>query len=226
MCVTALGAARGAAADAHRAESSRKDRQRAALVGTFAALIFAAHPLATQAVTYLIQRTAALAALLELGAVVLWLLARERGGRLPWGGSIACATLAAFTKEMSVALPILIAMLEALLPDPDRAPAIRNNEGGARDGGPGDARGRARFARIRRVAPYFVVWVVLLSTMSLPTAHRVAGVAGFRETTDISRSVYLTTELTVLPRYLLLFFWPRGQSLDPAVPLHVRADAA
>ena len=183
---------------------ARESDRRTRTVGALAALIFAAHPLATQAVTYLIQRTASLAALLELAAVVLWLRARDGGGRLAWASSLTCAVLAAFTKEMSVALPPLIAILEAMLPAP----------------------GKRLGTRVGRVAPYLIVWLLLLATVSLPTAHRLGGVAGFRETSDIPRLTYFMTELTVLPRYVMLFLVPRGQSLDPAAPLHASADTA
>jgi hypothetical protein len=205
-----------------RNEAATRDAgRRATVVGAVAALIFAAHPLATQAVTYLIQRTASLAALLELGAIVLWLRAREGAGRLTWAGSLACALLAAFTKEMSVALPLLIGMLEVMLPAPPRSQPVKR----AAAGSPAVASPRRDVgARVLRVAPYFVVWIALLATMSLPTAHRIAGVAGFRETSDIPRLTYFLTELTVLPRYLRLFLWPGGQSLDPAVPLHAHPD--
>jgi hypothetical protein len=192
-------------------EAGRDLEKRARVIGAIAALIFAAHPLATQAVTYLIQRTASLAALLELGSVVLWLRARDRGGRLIWASSLACAVLAAFTKEMSVALPLLIAMLEVMLP----APRL-----------PSGKRGSEALSRLARVAPYFIVWVLLLAAMSLPTAHRLSGVAGFRETPDIPRLTYFMTQLTILPRYVMLFLVPRGQALDPAAPLHASADPA
>jgi hypothetical protein len=51
-------------------------------------------------------------------------------------------------------------------------------------------------------------------------------VTGLRETTDISRGTYLLTELVVIPRYLGLWLWPRGQDLDPEVNLHPHLDAA
>ena len=42
-------------------------------LAAFSALIFMAHPLQTQAVTYIVQRTASMAAFFFLGAIVLYL---------------------------------------------------------------------------------------------------------------------------------------------------------
>jgi tetratricopeptide (TPR) repeat protein len=189
-----------AAFDARRAEAGRPvPTGRAARVGLWAALLFAAHPLATQAVTYDIQRTASLAALLELGAVACWLEARERGAWPAGAGLLVCAALAALTKEMAVALPLLLVMLAMRLGSP-----------------------RAW----RWVAASFVAWPILLLTMRLPSATLPAGTIGFRETSGIGRLAYLLTQLTVVPRYLRLFLWPRGQSLDPAAAVHPHLDAA
>jgi hypothetical protein len=108
--------ARGEPSDARQRASPR-------MVGLVAALLFAAHPLATQAVTYLIQRTTSLAALLELAAVAFFLRARRGREVRWWAASWSCALLAAQTKEMAVALPIGIALVEATLRAQGRAPA-------------------------------------------------------------------------------------------------------
>jgi hypothetical protein len=49
-------------------------------------------------------------------------------------------------------------------------------------------------------------------------------VTGWRETADIPRLAYLATQLIVVPRYLGLWIWPRGQSLDPDVAVRTGLD--
>lgn len=172
-------------------------------IGLVAALLFAAHPLATQAVTYLIQRTASLAAALELLAVALYLRARDRPGWVLWIASWAVALLAAFTKEMAVALPVAIAFLEWRL-----------------------RRAGARGAPWARLVPYALVIPAILLSTRLPAGELGRAVTNWRETADISRLSYLATQLTVVPRYLGLWLWPAGQNLDPDVPVRAGFDAA
>jgi hypothetical protein len=171
-------------------------------VGLVSALLFAAHPLATQAVTYLIQRTTSLAALLELATIALYLRARHDGGMRFWAGAWACAVLAAFTKEMSVALPVLIGLTEVLL---------------RRAGVPG----RARLAMF---LPFPLVLPLVAWTARLPWGAGGELMPAVSQSENVSRIAYLMTQLVVIPRYLGLALWPRGQSLMHDVPLHARPD--
>jgi len=186
------------------ARAPRAPRALPETTGVFAALIFAAHPLATQSVTYLTQRITSLAALLVLASVAAFLRARRTGGNAAWAGSWALAVAAALTKEMAVALPFAIVGLEAWLR------AVR-------------APGRAGALRL---APFFLILPLVVWTARHPLGpgQRVAG--GLRETADIGRVEYFLTQMTVIPRYLGLAIWPAGQCLDPVPPLHSAPDAA
>ena len=93
-------------------------------VAFVAALLFVAHPLQTQAVTYVVQRLASLATAFYLVAIVLyarWRLAglsdRPRGLRRAAGlaGAVLAAVLAMKTKEIAFTLPVVVALYEALL---------------------------------------------------------------------------------------------------------------
>jgi len=166
-------------------------------IGLIAALLFAAHPLGTQAVTYLVQRIASVCALFELGAVAAFLLARRGAGERWWWVSWSCGLLAALSKEMSVALPVLLLVVEWIL----RA---------------GKPSGRAPLLRL---APFLLIaWIVpvLAATPFGPEAY---AAHGLRETPFIGRLEYFLTQLTVVPRYLGLMLWPANQQLDPFVPL-------
>jgi protein O-mannosyl-transferase len=173
-------------------------------VGAVATLLFVAHPLATQAVTYLIQRTTSLAALLELAAIAAYLRARAGGAFGWWVASWAAALLAGLTKEMSVALPALVIAIEV---------ALR----GA--GAPGRA-------RAWQLAPFLILLPLVAMTASLHAMVLGGTPTGLRETDEVSRTTYLLTQLTVIPRYLELFVWPSGQTLDPDVPWIHRPEPA
>ncbi len=100
-----LDAARGVAPAA---------RGRAALV---TALLFALHPVQTQAVTYVVQRMTSMGAAFALLACWLWLRGRRAGARAaaPLGGAAVAAYLAFACKETYVVLPLLVLALEWLV---------------------------------------------------------------------------------------------------------------
>jgi len=173
-------------------------------IGLIAALLFAAHPLATQSVVYIVQRITSLAALLSLGSVACFMRARRTSHTFEWIASWGLALCAALTKEMTAALPFAIAGLEAWLRAvraPGRAPALR-------------------------LAPYFLAVPLVLWAAQHPFGPERIVASGLRETRDIGRAPYLLTQMTVIPRYLGLALWPAGQCIDPAPPLHASPDAA
>jgi tetratricopeptide (TPR) repeat protein len=175
-----------------------------ATVGLIAALLFAAHPLATQSVTYLTQRITSLAALLVLASVAAFLRARRGRGQRWWVAHWALALAAALTKEMAVALPFAIVGLEGWL-RAARAP------------------GRAGALRL---APGFLIVPLVVWAARHPLGPEQLVAGGLRETADIGRLEYFLTQMTVIPRYLGLAFWPAGQCLDPVPPLHSTPDTA
>lgn len=77
-----------------------------------AALLWAVHPLQTNAVVYIIQREASLSTLLALASFLAYLLGRERRSPAMFTGSAALFLLAAGTKEIAFALPGLILLYE------------------------------------------------------------------------------------------------------------------
>ncbi len=109
----------------------------------FAALIFVAHPIQTQAVTYTVQRIAAMGAMFFLASVLFYVRARvlqqgaEVGGQksgvrrqgAEGGGtfrfrplafyalSVFCAVLAFLSKQNTASLPLMILLVEYMLFD-------------------------------------------------------------------------------------------------------------
>ena len=84
----------------------------------FAALLFVSHPLATQSVTYIVQRLASLAMLFYLLSLALYVKGRLWVGNkgtpvyFYYAGSILCAILGMLTKEIVFTLPFALVLYE------------------------------------------------------------------------------------------------------------------
>lgn len=92
------------------------------------ALLWASHPVQTQAVTYIVQRMTSLATLFYLLALIAYLRGREAGGRARvswWLGALASGALALGSKEIAATLPFALLMIEWCLFDADRRTARR-----------------------------------------------------------------------------------------------------
>lgn len=171
----------------------------ASLVALGAAAAFAVHPLQTQAVTYVVQRMASLAAVFYLAAVVCYLRARlggRRPARLGWYAAALAATVAAlFTKQHTVTLPFALLLVEL---------------------GVGEGRLRDRAAAL---APFFaVVAVVALRFLGAQGSVTVVAIESVGRGGVATWSPYLLTQLRVIPAYLRMLLAPYGQSIDHALP--------
>ena len=85
-------------------------------LATLSALLFVAHPIQTQAVTYIVQRMSVLATLFYVLALLLFVLGRERsagpGRLLLWVGCVFCGVLAMGSKPIAAPLPVAIFGIE------------------------------------------------------------------------------------------------------------------
>ncbi len=87
-------------------------------ISLLAALLWAAHPVQTQAVTYVVQRMASLAALFYLLSLLAYIHGRLSHGRRSWGWfwvSGLSALLAFGTKENTLTLPFVIGLYDLFL---------------------------------------------------------------------------------------------------------------
>ena len=196
--------------------------RRALLVAGAAALVFACHPLQTQAVTYIIQRFASLAALFYVWAVVCFLRARlrqvgvEPGTPGPYFLATAALALGAvLSKEHTVSLPAALLLAEWVgFGRPRRWRTVA-------------AGGLA--ALVFLTVP--ILWKTLiwrpptkaLSAGDVPLSTRALDSIFKPRHSLLGESrpgplTYLTTEATVLPRYLGLVVLPLGLNVDHDVP--------
>jgi hypothetical protein len=84
-------------------------------VALFTSLIFIAHPVQTQSVTYIVQRMTSLGGMFYLLAFVLYIKGRISGGKgrfLYFGGGVLSYLLGVFSKENVAILPFFIALYE------------------------------------------------------------------------------------------------------------------
>jgi hypothetical protein len=175
-------------------------------VALVAAALFVAHPLQTQAVTYVVQRMTSLAATFYLAAVVLYVAWRlpapgrtRAAAALQYAGLLAASLLAMKTKEIAFTLPFAIVLAEL------------------------------SFFRTTRADLLPLVPIVLTAAIVPADALRVAhgggggGLAALgdaaRVQTAISRLDYLATQLTVIVTYLFLLLVPLGQNVDHDYPV-------
>jgi len=164
-----------------------------------AAFLFVAHPIQTQAVTYIVQRFASLVTLFYLFTVVCylkWRLASSEARRqsLWYWGAVLFTVLAMKTKENSFTLPFMILLVEAV------------------------------FFRSSTRRRWIALIPFLLTLPIIPLSHSGAmgeGEAGFAQgTAEISRSGYLFTQFRVIVTYIRLLFLPIQQNLDYDYPIY------
>jgi len=171
-------------------------------VAFVAAALFVAHPLATQAVSYVVQRLTSLAALFYLSAVVIYLRWRigtgRRLGAVLYAGVLVAALLAMRTKEIAFTLPVAIALVEwALL-----------------DGG------RRRWLAFVPVLLVSLLIPLTLVDLGKPASGVLASAdASTRVLAPAGRMDYLRTQAVVVASYLRLLALPYGQTVDHDVAI-------
>lgn len=161
------------------------------------ALLFVAHPVQTQTVTYIVQRFASLAALFYLLAVVCYLKWRvtESKYQLFWYIIALISTILAMkTKEISFTLPIMLLLVEAVFFD------------------------KLEKRRWIFLIPFLLT--LLIIPLSQIDALRGAEVGLAQETKEISRIDYLFTQFRVIVTYIRLLLVPIHQTLDYAYPIY------
>jgi len=180
--------------------------QEAKLMALLAGLVFVAHPLQTQAVTYIVQRTASLATLFYVASLCFYIKFRLLNSSAKVGtgifakqkiyyiGSLITAIMAMFTKELALTLPLMVLLYEFCF-----------------------FNGKKTF-RWKYWAPFLFILLIIPLTLLLTET----GARRFQELTSepgMSSFQYLCTEFRVLVTYIRLVFLPLNQNLDYDYPL-------
>ncbi len=177
----------------------RRIAERGRWAALAAGLLFVAHPVQTEAVTYVFQRFASLAALFYLVSITAYAASRLSGGKASryafYAVSVAAAVLAMKTKENAFTLPLAISLYEFLF-----------------------FTGRAR-PRLLRLVPILMT----LPVIPLASGVQAGDIAGgldeiTRGLRTVERSEYFISQLRVGATYLRLLFLPVNQNVDYAYP--------
>lgn len=169
------------------------------------ALLFASHPLQTQAVTYISQRFTSLAGLFYLASALFYIIYRNASEDnhgtakkiLAYLLALSFAAAAMKTKENSFTLPAALTAIELVFYN---------------------AKSRQR---ILMLAPFFAsALIVPLNLINWNKPFWDALSFASKTSIDISRADYLLTESRVVMTYLRLFFAPVNQNLDYDYPVY------
>jgi tetratricopeptide (TPR) repeat protein len=193
------------------------------LIALFSALLFVAHPVQTEAVTYIVQRLTSLAAMFYLLSIVLYVQGRlvvERANgsgqgvtagkpsARPMAGNLQAvvffalsflsSVLAMMTKEIAFKLPIMVIMYEFTF----FKTSLRK--------------------KLLFLLP--VVFTIVIIPLSILGVHKPLGEIisdlsmKTRVQTSIPRWDYLITQLKVVTAYIRILFFPVNQNLDYGYP--------
>lgn len=199
------------------------DSARSRTAAFWTALVFACHPVQTQAVTYIVQRFASLAGVFTLGSVFCYLRARAEiasGAKFRslrhlgiYGAGLLLAVLAMTSKESAVVIPVLVLLLDFLFP----------------------ARDFSGFRRIRYLVPYLLTGILVpglalymasgRGSTTLYYSLNLAASAGTRlyilaqDVVLESRYEYILTQLHALLVYFRLIVIPVRQSVWYDLPI-------
>ena len=174
-------------------------------IALFSALFFVSHPLQTEAVTYIFQRLASLAALFYTLSLILYIKSRlsEKKAEQYFflALSLIATVLAMKTKENAFTLPFVIALYEFFF-----------------------FTGEVR-ARIVRLIPILLTLFIIPLTLigiDKPVGEIIASVGPATvDSAGVSRWDYFITQFRVVVTYIRLLFLPINQNLDYTYSLSV-----
>ncbi|MBF0452778.1 MAG: tetratricopeptide repeat protein [Candidatus Magnetomorum sp.] len=167
------------------------------------ALIFVVHPLNTQAITYIVQRLASLAALFYILSMAFYINARISKASTPkkyilFTCALLFAIMALFTKENTVTLIIIIPCIEIVFFQKMNTSRL------------------CIFgSKLIAIFSFWILhaWIRNINPFSFSHIETFT-----RLGTDVPRTTYLFTQLKVLWIYIRLFFIPTGLRLDYDIP--------
>jgi hypothetical protein len=173
----------------------------ASLLALVAGLLFVAHPIQTQAVTYIAQRYASLATLLFVASLICYVRSRlatfaeRRPAAMAWyAAALATALLAMKSKEIAFTLPLIAVLYEITF-----------------------FSGRRRSERFRALLPMVLMLIVIPLGL---TTFGSGGATIAASESDLSRLDYLLTQFRVIVTYLRLLVLPINQMFDYDYPVY------
>jgi len=161
------------------------------------ALIWMAHPLQTQSVTYIVQRMESLMGMLYLATLYGFIRAQDSPRPRWWyTASVACCALGMAAKEVMVTAPLVVLWYDRAMVASSWREIVRR--------------------RSRYYAALGATWGALAALLvTHGTGYMNSGVMVVRGVTPLE---YALTQPSIILHYLRLTFWPAGQCLDSSWP--------
>lgn len=164
-------------------------------ISLIAALLFICHPMQVNAVTYIIQRTASLAATFYLLSVNLYMGYRITNRAYKLALVILSAIAAMFTKENTITIPFMLLLIEIMFFSGDK-----------------------RLKPVKKISVFILIFLtipVIPATNMFLHGHSLSDPdITFKASTSMSRLEYFYTQLNVLVHYIRLLIIPVGQNFD------------
>ena len=177
-------------------------------IAATAGALFAVHPLATESVTYIVQRFTSLGTFFYLLTLLLHFVSNsiERPG-LRWllrGTAAAVLAMGMLTKECTFTAPVMAVLLDRLVTGTSFKKALLNA------------------SLLLLCLPIIPCQVMLVSWAQNDGVLSLRGAIHLAASKDIPLEHwhFIVTELTVVLSYLRLLFWPTNLNLDPDWPVH------
>jgi len=182
-----------------------------------ASLIFVAHPVQTQAVTYISQRFASLATLFYILSLCFYIKGRF-SQRTPSASAYFFSSglsglLGIFTKEIVISLPLQILLIESFLM---REPLVKSHISLQKP--------LAMFKNIRPIAIIFLIFI-FVCTIPFFLAFSIPSFLAFHMPSEshdgdmLTAYTYIMTEIRVIRHLFLLFLFPFNQNVDYDFPM-------
>jgi len=175
------------------------------VIALLMALLFVSHPLATQSVTYIVQRFSSMAAMFYLLSLALYLKGRLSGGRdfnrnLLFAGSFMTAIMALLSKENAFTLPFAIVLVELFFLRTDKFSINLKNY------------------RVLLLLAGLVGFVLLLLGYFSFSIFKPMTVDPEEVYRTITSKNYFLTQFSAILKYIQLLILPVNQNLDHDFP--------
>jgi hypothetical protein len=185
------------------------DEAKSKKIAAFAAVLFVAHPIQTQAVTYIVQRMESMASMFYLLALVLFIRgagATTQAKRIAlYAGVAASYVLGFYSKEIAVTLPFIVFLYDFyfLSAGDVKGPA-----------------GRWPLYAVLSILLAIFVWTTLIPAGGFgDLSEESAGASAGFGVKGISPLEYLYTQFNVIVYYITLLVAPLNQNLDYDFPI-------
>jgi len=162
-----------------------------------AAAIWLVHPLQTDSVTYVVQRTESLMGLFYLLTLYSAIRFMQAGRGVFWPSvSVLCCALGMATKEVMVTAPVLVLLYDRTFVAGSFLSALR----------------RRRPLYLALAATWIILFALVISGPRTKSVGFSVGISGLE---------YAKNQAIMLVRYIKLFFWPHLLVLDYGQPFPV-----